>query len=228
MLEELKRTVCRANIDLVRHGLVLFTWGNVSAIDRESGYIVIKPSGVKYEDMRPEDMVVIDGEGRTVEGRLRPSTDMPTHVELYRAYPEIGGVVHTHSTYATAFAQACRAVPIYGTTHADYFHGDIPCARSLRPDEMDEYEKNTGVVINETVSDARGISACLVAHHGVFAWGRDADEAVYNATVTEEVAKMAYITGELAPNAELLPRHISDKHYERKHGAGAYYGQSGK
>lgn len=228
MLEELKKTVCRANIDLVRHGLVLFTWGNVSAIDRESGYIVIKPSGVKYEDMRPEDMVVIDGEGRTVEGRLRPSTDMPTHVELYREHPEIGGVVHTHSTYATAFAQACRAVPIYGTTHADYFHGDIPCARSLRPDEMDEYEKNTGIVINETVSDARGIPACLVAHHGVFAWGRDADEAVYNATVTEEVAKMAYITGELAPNAELLPRHISDKHYERKHGAGAYYGQSGK
>lgn len=240
MLEELKITVCRANIRLKENGLVLFTWGNVSAIDRQSGYIVIKPSGVKYENMRPQDMVVVDADGRMIEGTLNPSTDLATHLELYRAHPCIGGVVHTHSTYATAFAQSCRAVPIYGTTHADYFHGDIPCARTLRADETAEYERNTGVAINETLTDPAGIPACLVSHHGVFAWGRDADEAVYNATVTEEVAKMAYLTEQISELTdktaekaekraermpEKLPRHITDKHYERKHGINAYYGQ---
>lgn len=225
MLEKLKEAVCRANIELKENGLVLFTWGNVSAIDRESGLIVIKPSGVKYENMQPGDMVVVDAGGKIIEGSLRPSTDLATHLELYRAHPCIGGVVHTHSTYATAFAQSCRPIPIYGTTHADYFHGDIPCARVLRAEETDDYERNTGVAINEILTDAAGIPACLVSHHGVFAWGKDADEAVYNATVTEEVAKMAFLTEHMTDTPEKLPCHITDKHYERKHGVSAYYGQ---
>lgn len=225
MLEKLKEAVCRANIELKENGLVLFTWGNVSAVDRESGLIVIKPSGVKYENMQPGDMVVVDAGGKIIEGSLRPSTDLATHLELYRAHPCIGGVVHTHSTYATAFAQSCRPIPIYGTTHADYFHGDIPCARVLRAEETDDYERNTGVAINEILTDAAGIPACLVSHHGVFAWGKDADEAVYNATVTEEVAKMAFLTEHMTDSPETLPCHITDKHYERKHGVSAYYGQ---
>ncbi len=221
--------VFKANLDLVKNKLVLFTWGNVSAIDRRAGLVVIKPSGVKYEAMQASDMVVVDLGGRVIYGSLRPSTDLQTHLELYRAHPEIGGVVHTHSTYATAFAQADRAIPMYGTTHADYFHGDIPCARTLRADEMEDYERKTGRALNETVTDAVGIPACLAAHHGVFAWGRDAIEAVYNATVVEEVAKMAAITEQAAAfsghTPAPLPAHVADKHYERKHGRGAYYGQ---
>lgn len=225
MLEELKEKVLKANLNLVKNGLVLFTWGNVSA--RQGDYVVIKPSGVEYDGMKAEDMVVVDLDGKVIEGKYRPSSDTPTHLELYKAHPEIGGIVHTHSTYATAFAQAERAIPAYGTTHADYFYGDIPCARNLTQDEMDEYEKNTGVVINETFKDKDvvAIPACLVAHHGVFAWGKSADEAVYHATVVEEVAKMALITERLNPSAERLPQHIADKHYNRKHGKNAYYGQ---
>ena len=224
MFEELKEKVYRANLDLVKNRLVLFTWGNVSAIDRESGYVVIKPSGVKYEDMTAEDMVVVDLDGKIVEGRLNPSSDTPTHLELYKAHKEIGGIVHTHSTYATAFAQAGKDIRAYGTTHADYFYGDIPCTRSLTENEMMEYEKNTGVIINETVKDTVSIPACLVKNHGVFAWGKDADEAVYHATVTEEVAKMAYITETLGCS-QSFPQYIADKHYNRKHGKSAYYGQ---
>ena len=224
MFEELKEKVYRANLDLVKNRLVLFTWGNVSAIDRESGYVVIKPSGVKYEDMTAEDMVVVDLDGKIVEGRLNPSSDTPTHLELYKAHKEIGGIVHTHSTYATAFAQAGKDIRAYGTTHADYFYGDIPCTRSLTENEMMEYEKNTGVIINETVRDTVSIPACLVKNHGVFAWGKDADEAVSHATVTEEVAKMAYITETLGCS-QSFPQYIADKHYNRKHGRSAYYGQ---
>lgn len=230
MLEELKKEVLKANLDLVKNGLVLFTWGNVSAIDKKSGYVVIKPSGVSYDGMKAEDMVVVDLNGETVEGRYRPSSDTPTHLELYKAHSEIGGVVHTHSTYATAFAQAERAIPAYGTTHADYFYGEVPCTRNLEASEMKEYEKNTGVVINETFKDKDvvAIPACLVAHHGVFAWGESAAEAVYHATVVEEVAKMAFITENLTAAAKPLPQCVADKHYNRKHGKNAYYGQGDK
>lgn len=228
MLEELKEKVLKANLDLVKNGLVLFTWGNVSAIDRASGYVVIKPSGVDYADMKAEDMAVVDLDGNVKEGKYRPSSDTPTHLELYKQHKEIGGIVHTHSTYATAFAQAGRSIPTYGTTHADYFYGDIPCARCLEENEMDDYEKNTGVIINETFKDKDvvAIPACLVAHHGVFAWGKAASEAVYHATVVEEVAKMAFITENLHPVIKRLPKHIADKHYNRKHGKNAYYGQN--
>ena len=174
--------------------------------------------------MTAEDMVVVDLDGKIVEGRLNPSSDTPTHLELYKAHKEIGGIVHTHSTYATAFAQAGKDIRAYGTTHADYFYGDIPCTRSLTENEMVEYEKNTGVIINETVKDTVSIPACLVKNHGVFAWGKDSDEAVYHATVTEEVAKMAYITETLGC-MDRLPQYIADKHYNRKHGKSAYYGQ---
>lgn len=227
MLEELKEKVLKANLELVKNGLVLFTWGNVSAIDRERGLVVIKPSGVEYDGMTADDMVVVDLEGNVVEGKYRPSSDTPTHIELYKAHPEIGGVVHTHSTYATAFAQSCRPIPAYGTTHADYFYGDIPRARPLAPEEMPEYEKNTGKVINETFAgkDVTAVPACLVANHGVFAWGKDAAQAVYHATVAEQVAKMAAVTEALRPDVKRLPRHIADKHYFRKHGINAYYGQ---
>lgn len=227
MLEKLKKEVLNANLALVKNGLVLFTWGNVSAIDRKSGLVVIKPSGVSYDGMKAEDMVVVNLNGDVVEGNYRPSSDTPTHIELYRAHPQIGGIVHTHSTYATAFAQAERAVPAYGTTHADYFYGDIPCARNLTEGEMGEYERNTGKVINETLSgkDVVAVPACLVAHHGVFAWGKNTDEAVYHATVVEEVAKMAFITEGLNPSARRLPQYVADKHYNRKHGKNAYYGQ---
>lgn len=226
MLEELKEKVLNANLGLVKNGLVLFTWGNVSAIDRESGLVVIKPSGVKYSEMTVDDMVVVDLKGNVVEGKLKPSSDTPTHIELYKAHKSIGGVVHTHSTFATAWAQAGLDIPAYGTTHADYFYGDIPCARCLGDREMGEYEKNTGVVINETFKnrDAVAIPACLVKNHGVFAWGKDADEAVYHATVLEEVAKIAYYTRGLGCD-EKLPQHVADKHYQRKHGKNAYYGQ---
>ena len=230
MLEELKKEVLKANLDLVKNGLVLFTWGNVSAIDRKTGYVVIKPSGVEYDGMKAEDMVVVDLNGNIIEGKYRPSSDTPTHLELYKEHSKIGGIVHTHSTYATAWAQSEMCIPIYGTTHADYFYGDIPCARNLEPGEMDEYEKNTGVVINETFKnrDVIAIPACLVAHHGVFAWGKNASEAVYHATVVEEVAKMAFITEKINPSTMRLPKHVSDKHYNRKHGKNAYYGQKNK
>ena len=228
MLEELKQKVLKANLDLVKNGLVLFTWGNVSALDKKTGFVVIKPSGVSYEKMTAEDMVVVDLDGKIIEGRLNPSSDTPTHLELYKAYPQIGGIVHTHSTYATAFAQAGRNIPAYGTTHADYFYGEVPCARSLTKKEVEtEYEKHTGKVIIETFEnkDIAAIPACLVKHHGVFAWGKDANEAVYHATVVEEVAKMACLTESISKKAEPAETYLMDKHYNRKHGKNAYYGQ---
>ena len=239
MLEELKKKVCQANLDLVKHGLVLFTWGNVSAIDRESGLVVIKPSGVSYDNMKPEDMVVVDLDGKVVEGELNPSSDTPTHVVLYKAFPHIGGVVHTHSTYATAWAQAGENIPNIGTTHADYFHEDIPCTRDMKKDEVfGEYEKETGNVIVETFKEINpdDTPAVLVKNHGPFAWGKDADNAVHNAVVLEEVAKMAFVAcnvhvagnvslGTFAINTPSMNKHLIEKHYSRKHGPNAYYGQ---
>ena len=231
MLEELKKKVYEANMLLPKYGLVTFTWGNVSAIDRETGYFVIKPSGVDYEIMKPEDMVVMDLEGNRVEGRYKPSSDTPTHLELYKAFPKIGGVVHTHSPWATSWAQAGRSIPCYGTTHADYFYGEIPCARSLTADEINgEYEKNTGLVIIETFNE-RGIDpmhvpGVLCTNHGPFTWGKDAHEAVHNAVVLEEVAKMAYRAETINPRIQPAPQELQDKHYYRKHGANAYYGQN--
>lgn len=227
MLEELKQKVYEANMDLPKYGLVTFTWGNVSAIDRESGLFVIKPSGVDYDLLKPEDMVVMDLNGNKVEGRYHPSSDTATHLELYKAFSEIGGVVHTHSTYATSWAQAGRAIPCYGTTHADYMYGEIPCARVLTQEEIEEgYEKNTGTIIIETFQDKdpMAVPAVLCTNHGPFAWGKDAKDAVHNAVVLEEVAKMALFTEQLNLAAEPAPQRIQDKHYFRKHGANAYYG----
>ena len=227
MLEELKQKVYEANMDLPKYGLVTFTWGNVSAIDRESGLFVIKPSGVDYDLLKPEDMVVMDLNGNKVEGKYNPSSDTPTHLELYKAFPEIGGVVHTHSTYATSWAQAGRSIPCYGTTHADYMYGEIPCARVLTQEEIDEgYEKNTGTIIIETFKDKdpMAVPAVLCTNHGPFAWGKDAKEAVHNAVVLEEVARMALFTEQLKPDIKPAPQRIQDKHYFRKHGANAYYG----
>ena len=235
MLEELKTKVWQANIDLVKSGLVLFTWGNASAIDRKSGLVVIKPSGVAYDVMKPEDMVVVDLEGKIVEGSLRPSSDTPTHLVLYKAFPNIGGVVHTHSTYATAWAQVGRNIPNIGTTHADYFHDDIPCTRDMRKAEVfGEYEKETGNVIVERFSKMNpdDTPAVLVRNHGPFTWGKDAAQAVHNAVVLEEVAKMAFISSTLQlPTLDVIDhepsmnKHLIEKHYSRKHGPGAYYGQ---
>lgn len=228
MLENLKAEVCKQNLELVRHGLVIFTWGNVSAIDRESGLVVIKPSGVEYDEMTAHDMVVVDLEGNIVEGRLRPSSDTATHLELYRENPDIGGIVHTHSCYATSFAQAGRAIPAYGTTHADHFYGDIPCVRALTAEEINgEYEKNTGVVINEVLDHGNplAVPGCLVRNHGPFAWGKDAASAVVNAAVLERLAKMALLTEQLQPTVERVDQNLLDRHYYRKHGANAYYGQ---
>ena len=228
MLESLKKTVCDANLRLVSHGLVLFTWGNVSAIDKETRLVVIKPSGISYDNMKPEDMVVLDLDGHIVEGKWRPSSDTPTHLELYKACPEIGGIVHTHSTYATAFAQAGRSIPAYGTTHADYFYGDIPCARRLTQTEVEtDYEKNTGLVMLETLGERSPmeVPAMLTTSHGPFAWGKDADEAVYHAVVLEEVARMSLLTEQLNPKAAPADKYLLDKHYLRKHGKNAYYGQ---
>ena len=230
MLEELKEKVFHANLELVKHGLVIFTWGNVSAIDRESGLVVIKPSGVSYDDMKAEDMVVVDLDGKVVEGRLKPSSDTPTHVVLYKAFPEIGGIVHTHSSYATSWAQAGRDIPCYGTTHADYIYGEVPCLRCLTKEEIDEaYEKNTGVLIadrfDEDDLDYVATPAVLCKNHGPFTWGKDAHEAVHNAVVAEEVAKMAARCEIINPDVKPAPQELQDKHYYRKHGANAYYGQ---
>ena len=228
MLEALKEAVCQANLDLVKHKVVIFTWGNVSAIDKETGLVVIKPSGVDYSVMKPEHMVVVDLDGNVVEGNLKPSTDLPTHLELYKAFPDVGGVVHTHSTFATGWAQAACAVPLYGTTHADYFYGDIPCARRLTKEEVEsEYEKNTGLVMIETLGERNPmeVPAMLTTSHGPFAWGKDADEAVYHAVVLEEVARMSLLTEQINPKATPADKYLLDKHYLRKHGKNAYYGQ---
>ena len=230
MLEELKKKVYEANILLPKYGLVTFTWGNVSAIDRESGLFVIKPSGVEYDTMTPDDMVVMDLNGNKVEGKLNPSSDTPTHVEIYKAFKEVGGVVHTHSSYATSWAQAGRSIPCYGTTHADYFYGEIPCVRCLNKDEIESaYEENTGhLIVNEFErmgKDPVAVPAVLCKNHGVFTWGKDAHEAVHNAVVTEEVAKMAFRCELINPEVKPAPQELQDKHYYRKHGANAYYGQ---
>ncbi len=228
MLEELKQQVWEANLELPKRGLVTFTWGNVSGLDRESGLFVIKPSGVEYEELTPSDLVVVDLDGTVVEGHYRPSSDTPTHAALYRAWPEIGGIVHTHSTWATIFAQAGRGIPCYGTTHADYFYGEIPCARSLTRQEVEEaYAENTGNVIVETFADKNPIyvPGVLCRNHGPFTWGKDAAEAVYYAVVLEEVAKMAYHTELLSPGVKEAPGYVREKHFLRKHGENAYYGQ---
>ena len=226
MLEVLKKRVLEQNIALVRHGLVVLTWGNVSARDAESGLVVIKPSGVAYDVMRAEDMVVVDLDGNVVEGTYRPSSDLPTHLYLYRQYPTLGGIVHTHSTYATAFAQSGRAVPALGTTHADAFYGDVPCTREMTDEEIDcDYEWNTGKVIAESITDAEAIPAMLVKSHGVFTWGKTPEKAVENAVTVEEVAKMALMTEMLNGSVTRVKQHLLDKHYLRKHGKNAYYGQ---
>lgn len=230
MLEELKKKVYEANMELPKYGLVTFTWGNVSEIDRESGLFVIKPSGVPYETMKPEDMVVMNLDGERVEGKYNPSSDTPTHAELYRAFPEIGGVVHTHSSWATSWAQAGRSIPCYGTTHADYIYGEVPCLRVLTKEEIDEaYEKNTGLlIVGEFKSrglDVTAVPAVLCKNHGPFAWGKDAVEAVHNAVVLEEVAKMAARAEQINARVQPAPQELQDKHYYRKHGANAYYGQ---
>lgn len=232
MLEELKEKVFQANLDLVKHNLVIFTWGNVSAIDREKGLVVIKPSGVSYDTMKASDMVVVGlHSGKVVEGDLNPSSDTPTHLVLYRAFPEIGGVVHTHSTYATAWAQAGRDIPNIGTTHADYFHDDIPCTDDMTADQMAEYEYHTGVVIVNRISSGNinpiHTPGVLVKNHGPFSWGKDADQAVYNAVVMEQVAKMAFISLSVNPDTTMNPL-LVEKHFSRKHGPNAYYGQKKK
>lgn len=232
MLEALKKHVCAANLRLVTEGLVVQTWGNVSGIDRARGLIVIKPSGVSYDRMRPGHMVTVSLKtGKVVDGALKPSSDTPTHLELYRAFPEIGGVVHTHSLYATAWAQARRAIPPLGTTHADYFHGAVPCTRPLRAGEIQgDYEANTGKVIVECFArlDPLALPGVLVASHGPFTWGRTPGAAVDSGVVVEFLARMACETLAIAPAAKAVPRALLDKHYLRKHGAGAYYGQGKK
>ncbi len=228
MLEELKKTVCEANLLLPKYGLVTFTWGNVSGIDRQSGLMVIKPSGVPYEGMGPEDMVVVDLEGRVVEGRWKPSSDTATHIELYKAFPACGGVVHTHSRWATTFAQAGRGIPAMGTTQADYFYGEIPCTRPMTDEEIrGAYEKETGRVIVETFAgrDPAAVPGVLVCSHGPFAWGSDAMNAVHNAVVMEEVAFMDWHAMLLEPGRGPMQQTLLDKHYLRKHGRNAYYGQ---
>ena len=230
MLEALKQQVYEANMELPCRGLVTYTWGNVSGIDREKGLFVIKPSGVEYDELTPEMLVVMDLNGNKVEGELKPSSDTKTHLELYKAFSALGGIVHTHSTHAVAFAQARRDLPAFGTTHADYFYGPVPCTRELTPGEIDEdYEKNTGKVIIETFQN-RGIDpvhvpGVLCASHGPFTWGKDAAQAVYHAVVLEEVARMAILTLTIDPDAQPAPQHVLDKHFMRKHGPNAYYGQ---
>ena len=223
--------VLDANLSLPKYGMVTFTWGNVSAIDREKGWVVIKPSGVAYDAMKTEDMVVLDLDGQIVQGTCRPSSDTDTHLEIYRAFPAVGGIVHTHSRWATAWAQAGRGIPAFGTTHADYFYGEIPCARPLNAAEIrDDYEINTGRVIVDTFRsrgiDPAAVPGVLVSGHGPFAWGKDAHDAVHNAVVLEEVAMMAFQTLQLNPDCLPIDSVLLDKHYLRKHGSHAYYGQS--
>lgn len=228
MLEQLKQAVLEANLELPEKGLVTYTWGNVSGIDRESGLIAIKPSGVEYNVMTADDIVVIDLTGKVVEGKLKPSSDAPTHVALYNAFPDIGGVTHTHSRWATAFAQAGMVIPAYGTTHADYFYGEIPCTREMTKDEIEsDYEANTGTVIIETFKDLNPnyIPAVLVKNHAPFTWGKSAAESVHNSVVLEEVAMMAIQCRQLNPNVTPMPQVLLDKHFMRKHGPTAYYGQ---
>ena len=230
MLEELKKAVYEANMLLPKYGLVTFTWGNVSQIDRETGYFAIKPSGVDYDKLTPDDMVIMDLEGNKIEGRYNPSSDTPTHIELYKAFPNIGGIVHTHSSWATSWAQAGRGIPCYGTTHADYIYGEVPCVRCLTKEEIeDAYEENTGKLIvsefNARNLDPVAVPAVLCKNHGPFAWGKDAAEAVHNAVVLEEVAKMARYTEMINPDVKPAPDSIKEKHFYRKHGANAYYGQ---
>ena len=230
MLEFLKQAVYEANMELPRRGLVTYTWGNVSGIDREKGLVVIKPSGVSYEDLTPGKLVVISLDGKVVEGNLNPSSDTKTHLVLYKAFPELGGIVHTHSPHAVGWAQAGRDIPCYGTTHADYFHGPVPCARSLTPEEVNAgYEHNTGVVIVETFQTRNinpvHVPGVICRNHGPFTWGKDAAQAVYHAVVLEEVAKMAVYTTQIAPDAQPAPQYVLDKHFLRKHGPNAYYGQ---
>ena len=230
MLEELKKQVCKANLELVARGVVIYTWGNVSGIDRDKGLVVIKPSGVDYDGMSPEDMVVVDlVTGETVEGKWKPSSDTATHLELYKRYEKIAGVVHTHSVNAVAFAQAGLSIPALGTTHADYFYGDIPCTRELSKTEVEEaYELNTGKVIIETIDtlnlDPMAVPGIVVKNHGPFAWGKNPANAVYNAVVLEKVAEMDIKTLMLNPEAS-MQQYVLDKHYMRKHGPNAYYGQ---
>jgi L-ribulose-5-phosphate 4-epimerase len=227
MLEELKNTVYKANLELVSHHLVVYTWGNVSGIDRSENLLVIKPSGVTYGEMKPEDMVVVDLNGHVVEGKLKPSSDTLTHIELYRAFPEIGGIVHTHSTHAVAWAQALKAIPAMGTTHADHFFGEIPCTRILTREEVERgYEKETGLVIVETFKNLDPIytPGVLVGNHGPFTWGTSPEKAVYHAVVLEEVARMALFTAQLG-NENPIRQYLLDKHFYRKHGKDAYYGQ---
>jgi len=227
MLDELKSEVFKANTDLVKHGLVVFTWGNVSGIDREQGLVVIKPSGVSYEEMSADDMVVVDFEGIVAEGRLKPSSDTPTHLEIYKAFPHISGIVHTHSTYATAWAQAGRDIPNIGTTHADYFSDAIPCTRDMTKAEIGgAYEKETGAVIVERFAslNPEHIPGVLVKNHGPFAWGTNPADAVHNAVVLEQVAKMAFLAYSINPQLTMNPL-LTQKHFFRKHGLGAYYGQ---
>ncbi len=230
MLEKLKAEVCRANLDLVAEGLVIQTWGNVSGVDRERGLMVIKPSGVPYAGMKPKHMVVVSLQtGDVVEGNLKPSSDTPTHLVLYLAFKEIGGVVHTHSLYATAWAQACKGIPSYGTTQADYWYGDVPCTRLLKPAEIKkDYEANTGKVIAECFKklDPMQHPAVLVASHGPFTWGKDAHDAVHNASVLEFIARLASETLRINPKAKPMQSALLDKHFLRKHGPGAYYGQA--
>lgn len=229
MLSALKKNVLNANLELVKRSLVTYTWGNVSGIDRERGLVVIKPSGVEYENMTADDMVVVDLiTGNTVEGKWRPSSDTPTHLALYRAFPAIGSIVHTHSRFATSWAQSGKGIPAYGTTHADYFHGEIPCTRRMTPAEIaGEYELETGNVIIETFNgrSASDIPAVLVHSHGPFAWGTDPENAVHNAVVLEELAFMALCTRALSPDIGEMQAELLDKHYLRKHGKNAYYGQ---
>ncbi len=233
MLEELKEKVYLANMELPRRGLVTYTWGNVSGIDREKGLFVIKPSGVEYEKLKPSDMVVLDLQGNQVEGDMNPSSDTKTHLVLYNAFPQIGGIVHTHSPYAVAWAQAGEDLPCFGTTHADYFYGSIPCARHLTQEELDEdYERNTGVTIVETFKernlDPKAVPAVLCYSHGPFTWGKDPAQAVYHSVVLEECAKMGLFTRMIRPDAGPAPQRMQDKHYLRKHGPNAYYGQTKK
>ena len=230
MVESLKKEVFEANLALVKNNLVVLTWGNVSGIDREKGLVVIKPSGVSYDNMKEEDMVVVDLEGNVVEGSLRPSSDTITHIELYKKYPNIGGIVHTHSTFATSWAQAKRNIPSYGTTHADTFYGSVPCTRKLTNEEIKtEYERNTGFVIIETLEsksiEVLSVPGIIVGSHGPFSWGETPSKAVSNAVVLEEVAKMALITENLNESITPIDKELQDKHYFRKHGKNAYYGQ---